>query len=428
MSLKSFSTCLLLTLLLLVPLLNTYANPLTVSTDKSEYNRGQDVTISISGATPDCNLGVQVENPVGGVWADQVKANSQGKASTTYKVPPDAVYGTYTVTVAGCGATGSCTFRVVEVYVPPPPPPPPPPPARESTSMTISVDREQVTLGESVTVKVILTPGLNVTIRLRLTCPNGSEVSRLLSSPYGAYTYVFKPDSPGYWSIRATWEGNERYEGCVSNTVGIIVRTTVSLQMIAAPSITRVGGIIVVYVATTPGLANRPLAISYFSNRTMVWRMIGTFETSREGFTACVFTPTETGEYVFKADWVGDPIYRPASANSSKILVTAEPVAAEDFIKMLSQLRELQRLLGEKESELEASRSMITGLQKSIAELQAGLSSAQSRISSLERQLAETESKVSEAESRAQFTTMLGLVAGVLIGLILGYLLFRRRR
>ncbi|MCX8183738.1 MAG: hypothetical protein N3F08_04905, partial [Crenarchaeota archaeon] len=264
-------------------------------------------------------------------------------------------------------------------------------------------------------------------VKLRFTCPNGSEVSRSVSAPYGAFTYVFKPDAPGYWTIRATWEGNAQYDGCVSNTVGIVVRTTVSLHVIAAPSITGVGGTIVVYAGTTPRLGNRFLTLSYYSNRTMSWRLIGAFETSPEGFIACVFTPSETGEYVFKAEWVGDPAYMPASANSSKVLVTSEPVAAADIISMLSQLKELQRLLGEKEKELEASRSTITGLQKSIAELQAGLSSAQSRISSLEKQLAETESRVSEAESRAQFTTILGLVAGVLIGLILGYLIFRRR-
>ncbi|MEM2058477.1 MAG: hypothetical protein QXO76_09540, partial [Thermoproteota archaeon] len=181
------------------------------------------------------------------------------------------------------------------------------------------------------------------------------------------------------------------------------------------------------YAGTSPRLAHRFLTISYFSNRTMAWRMVGTFETSAEGFVACVFIPGETGEYVFRAEWVGDPAYTPASANSSKVLVTAEPVGAEDVVKMLSQLRELQRLLDEKQDELESCKGTITSLQKSIAELQAGLSTAQSRISSLERQLAETESRVSEAESRAQFTTILGLIAGVLIGLILGYLIFRRR-
>ncbi|MEM3715032.1 MAG: hypothetical protein QXF82_08805 [Nitrososphaeria archaeon] len=417
MSLKSRFTFLLFMLLLLIPFLNTYASSLTVSTDKPEYNRGQAVTIFISDATPGCDLGVQVENPAGGVWADQVKADSQGKASTTYKVPPDAIYGTYTVTVAGGGYSASCTFKVVEVYVPPPPPPPPP---KGTSSITISVSRETIMLGENVTIEGTLSPSLNVTVKLMFTSPNGSEVSKSVSTSYGAFTYVFKPDSPGYWTIKATWEGNNQYEGCVSNTVSIVVRTTISLQVIVAPSITGIGGKIVVYAGTSPYLAHRLLTILYFSNKTMAWRMIGTFETSTEGFVTYIFTPNETGEYVFRAEWVGDSVYTPASANSSKVLVTTELMSVEDIIKALSQLKELQSLLGEKEKELKASSSIITGLQKSIADLQANLSSAQSRISSLERQLA-------EAESRVQFTTVLGLVAGVLIGLMLGYLLLRRR-
>ncbi|MEM3465833.1 MAG: hypothetical protein QW566_05100, partial [Candidatus Jordarchaeales archaeon] len=310
MNYKSFSACMLLTLLLLIPLLKTYANPLAVSTDKSEYNRGDTVNISISGAAANCPLGVQVANPVRGVeFVDQVKSDSEGRASTSFKVSSTAIYGTYTVYVAGCGDSASTTFKVVEVYVPPPPPPPPP---KGTSSLAISVDKEAIMLGEEVTIRGILSPGLDVTVKLRFTCPNGSEVSKSVSAPYGAFTHVFKPDSPGYWSIRATWEGNDQYEGCVSNTVGIVVRTTVSLQVIAAPSITGVGGTIIVYAGTSPRLAHRFLTISYFSNRTMAWRMVGTFETSAEGFVACVFTPGETGEYVFRAEWVGDPAYTPA--------------------------------------------------------------------------------------------------------------------
>ncbi|MBO3798442.1 MAG: hypothetical protein JTT13_06210 [Candidatus Brockarchaeota archaeon] len=125
MNAKGFSACLLLTLLLLTPFLNTYANPLTVSTDQSEYNRGNTVNISISGACANSDLGVQVMNPDRGVeFVMEVKTDSDGKASTSFKVPTDAKYGTYTVYVSGCGDTGSTTFKVVEVYVPPPPPPP----------------------------------------------------------------------------------------------------------------------------------------------------------------------------------------------------------------------------------------------------------------------------------------------------------------
>ena len=227
--------------------------------------------------------------------------------------------------------------------------------------------------------------------------------------------------------MRATWEGNDRYEGCVSNTVGVVVRTHVSLEVLATPSITGVDGTVIVYVTTTPPLANRYLTVAYISNRTRTWTTIGSFETGSNGVLAMVFTPSETGEYRFRVDWVGDPAYTPASANSSRVLVMSEPVTPEDIVNMLSQLRTLEEQLGEKESQLQACGKTVADLQKTIAELQAGLASAESRISSLEKQLAETQSKVSEAESRVQFTSMLGLVAGVLIGLIIGYLVFRRR-
>ncbi len=303
----------------------------------------------------------------------------------------------------------------------------PSPPPKESSSMIIRVSTELVKLGENVTVRGILSTGLDVAVRLRFTCPNGSEVSVSVPMLYGAFNYVFTPDAPGYWSIRAVWEGNAQYYGCLSNTVGIVVRSPVSLQIIVAPSIIGVGGTLLIYASSTPSLVNRFLTISYIVNRTNVWRTIGTFETGQRGFVACVFAPSETGEYRFSVEWVGDPAYMPSSAESSKVLVTAEPTTPEAIINMMSQLKALQKLLEEKEGELKNYRDAIAGLQRDIGDLQAELSVAESRISSLESQLSETRSRLAEAESRVQFTSILGLVAGVLIGLIIGYLAFRRR-
>ncbi|MBO3798443.1 MAG: hypothetical protein QW797_08790 [Thermoproteota archaeon] len=114
LNVKSLATCLFFTLLL-IPLLNTYADPLEVSTDKPEYRRGDTVNMLIS-ASPSCEFGVQVVNPVVGVeFLGQVETDGEGRASVFFKIPLDALYGTYTVTVAGCGDSGECTFTVVEV-------------------------------------------------------------------------------------------------------------------------------------------------------------------------------------------------------------------------------------------------------------------------------------------------------------------------
>ncbi|MEM2049781.1 MAG: hypothetical protein QXZ11_01525, partial [Thermoproteota archaeon] len=56
LNVKSLATCLFFTLLL-TSLLNTYADPLEVSTDKPEYRRGDTVNMLIS-ASPSCEFGV----------------------------------------------------------------------------------------------------------------------------------------------------------------------------------------------------------------------------------------------------------------------------------------------------------------------------------------------------------------------------------
>ena len=422
MNIKSFSVCLLLSLLLLSMLPHAGADPLTVSTDKAEYHRGETVSISISNAPPNCDLGVQISNPVGGVvFIAERSTDNQGRASVSFKIPPDATYGTYTIYVAGCGDAGSARFSVTEIA------PPPPPPAKKTSSIIITVNKTTVILGESIMVSGTLSPALNTVVHVKVTCPNGTEVLKYVLASDGEFNYVFKPDVAGIWSVKAYWPGNDEYQDCMSKTLTLAVRGPVSLQVFVAPLMTNVGGTIIVYVTTSPPLADKTITVSYTTNKTAVWSLIGVFQMGSTGTVTLLFTPSETGKYVFKAEWIGDQTFMPASASSSEVLVTAEPLTVEDITNMMSQLKALREQLEEKEEELKSCRDAIAGLQKDLGDLQAELSSAQSRISSLESQLSETRSLLAEAESRVQFTSILGVVAGVLIGLIIGYLVFRRR-
>jgi len=413
---------LLLTLALMSLQISTVFSDVTsLRTDKSEYLRGEVVTISGTAAAGEY-VGIQVKDPNGvTVWIDSPKAGSDGSFTSSFRLKTDAAYGTYTVYATPPTPPRTITFKVV-----PPPPPPPPPPGKKSSSLNIAADKTLVTLGENVTITGSLTPAINVTISLSVTCPNGTEVLTSVLASAGVFTYVFKPDSAGTWSVRASWSGNAEYYGCSSNTVTLVVRGPVSIQIIAAPLVTGVGSDIVIYVSTSPALADRYLTVSYITNNTTIWKTLGTFKASSLGIIACLFTPSEVGKYTFKVEWAGDPTFMPASATSSEVLVLKE-LKPEDIINALNQLKVLQELLKEKEAELSGLQDNVSRLQQQITGLQSNLSDAQSRISELESELEKAQSMLAEAESRVWFTSLLGVIIGLIIGLLLGFLIFRRR-
>ncbi|MEM3030063.1 MAG: hypothetical protein QXW09_08035, partial [Thermoproteota archaeon] len=365
----------------------------SLSTNKSEYLRGETVVISGKASSGEW-VRIQVNDPNGvQVFTTTVKAGGDGSFSSSFQLSSTATYGTYTV-YAGPRTT---TFKVVSL-------PPPPTPGKKNSSMAISVNETSITLGESVMINGTLTPALNVAVSLRITCPNGTEVLKSISTSQGEFKDSFKPDMSGTWSIRASWLGNAEYYGCSSNTVTLTVRTPVSLQILAAPLLTNVGGKIIIYVSTSPPLVDRPLVLSFIKNKTAVWNNLGTFNTGSEGVVACPFTPGETGKYRFKAEWAGDQEFMPASATSSEVLVMEEALSPDDIVNALNKLK---------------------ALQEQVDDLQTDLMNAHGEISSLESELAEAKSKLSEAESRSMITSMATLIGGLLTGFIVAFLLAR---
>lgn len=100
--------------------------PLTVNTNKSSYQAGETVTVTVSGGTPNDVVMIQFNNPSGsGVWADQGQFTSGGGFVYQLKIPSGWALGTYTVLVRDEAADDVKT-KTFTVYVPAPPPPPPP--------------------------------------------------------------------------------------------------------------------------------------------------------------------------------------------------------------------------------------------------------------------------------------------------------------
>jgi len=90
---------------------------ISVSTDKSLYDRTE--TVTITGVLIDQNsnpmegktVSIAVTPPVGDAYSlSPVTTGVDGGFSASWEIPDDAAGGTYTVSVASLGATGSTTF------------------------------------------------------------------------------------------------------------------------------------------------------------------------------------------------------------------------------------------------------------------------------------------------------------------------------
>ena len=89
---------------------------ISVSTDKSLYDRTETVTISgvlvdqASDPMPSKAVSIAITPPVGDAYTLSATTGADGSYSVTWEIPDDADGGTYTLDVASLGATGTTTF------------------------------------------------------------------------------------------------------------------------------------------------------------------------------------------------------------------------------------------------------------------------------------------------------------------------------
>jgi len=105
-----------------------FAFALSISTDKSNYARGETVTVTVSGGTADGVVAIQFNLGSTVKWADQGNFSSAGVFTYQLKIPSSWSSGTYTVYAKDSYSdTGQSKTFGVALSAPSPSPPPPPP-------------------------------------------------------------------------------------------------------------------------------------------------------------------------------------------------------------------------------------------------------------------------------------------------------------
>lgn len=92
---------------------------------------------------------------------------------------------------------------------------------KSSSSISCSISSSSLIVRDSLTVSGSISPSVSGKIvTLTYTKPNGTTVTRTVASgSNGAYDDSYKPDTSGSWSVKASWEGNNDYQGATSSSV-----------------------------------------------------------------------------------------------------------------------------------------------------------------------------------------------------------------
>lgn len=376
------------------------ASPLTVKTGKSSYAPGSEVKVIINGK-PNTWYGVEVRDPKGApVCVTQVRTDSGGKATVTFKLSSNCRTGTYTVYVAGGGESATVKFSVKTGAAAPPGGAAGVSPRSAALGMLSRANSRFRTANETLSTLLDALALLRLQERLANLSELLGEIKGLLDE---ARAEVDK-------------ENYDKARQLASSAYSMAEELLREALEVARSALQEVIGV----------LRNTTSDEDVLSLLDMAEERLGEVTAAR---------PEESVDAVLA---------------SSRIIVAA--LRLSNATGMEERVAELSRSLNETRSELEAARSMIGELEGRVEELESQLLSmqqqlnatlgeleaAKSRIGELEdenEQLrtrnAELEQRVAELEAAlAARTTMLvaAVIAAVALAIVLAYQWLRGRR
>lgn len=138
---------------------------------------------------------------------------------------------------------------------------------KKSSSISLTVSKSEINIGEDTTLNVDLNPkkSVDIVVEARHNFEEWIEIYSGKTDNNGLLTYTWKPDKAGKWEIRAKWSGDDEYEGCVSNIVDITVNKVAPTIMLTSTVSAKLNSEYILEGNLNPPISNIVITITYMS-------------------------------------------------------------------------------------------------------------------------------------------------------------------
>jgi len=364
----------------------------------------------------------------GGGVSKTTKTDSQGYYEVTLSVSSVPI--SVTVKASKDHYTGSASAHNVEgavkidVYLKAPPP------TKKSTYLKIGVNGTVFPVNSTVKVYGNISPAMSVNIEIVIKNPIGkTRRTTVKSNTLGLFSYTFKVDVPGKWSIYAYFKGSSKYSSSKSNTITIYVKYSISINAWAKTS----GRNITVYGKIEPPSGGVTVMIYVSIDGGKTWLYLGNATTREDGSFEKQFEVRVYGNILFK-------VVVPETETTVKAEVKS-PLATQLMSPREKELeRQVSRLLAEKETleeKLSNATTRIESLESELESVKGELSKVLSENKDLKAELSKVKtqledlsakySKLREESSKLRLLLYTAIPLSLIGGLVAGYFIGRKK-
>ncbi len=187
------------------------------------------------------------------------------------------------------------------------------------TTITLNLSKTVVHIGEEVLVTGRMSHGGDMVI-LNFTSEEKTITDSVHVYADGSFSYEYKPDAIGSWTVKAIYHGNEAYFGAISEEKAFkVVKVPTSLNFTLSSNVIDIGGRVDITGAISPAVGGKAIEIRLvMPNGSAIKEAV---HTDANGKFKLEFTPSAAGKWSLQAVFRGDEVYLPSASRVIELTV-----------------------------------------------------------------------------------------------------------
>lgn len=208
---------------------------------------------------------------------------------------------------------------------------------KEQSQITCNLPFSSASVGTPIGIFGYISPIRLANVTIQISNDNGTiwnTLAVILTNYNGNYSYLWFPTA-GEYLVRAFLHEDKDFLNATSPAQIIIVSKTLSkitcelssYQVVLGENVTIMGAI-------TPTFSGEQIII-FMSNDEIHWEILTTVDTASGGNYLYIWNTTRTGNFYFKASWLGNDVFIGAESLECKIIVKEEQDLTIYFVLIL---------------------------------------------------------------------------------------------